>query len=41
MVYKVSIVVPGVEHGGAIINLSEKPQPGDHLKIGEMEVEVV
>ncbi len=41
MVYKVSIVVPGVEHGGAIINLSEKPQPGDRLKIGEMEVEVV
>ena len=41
MVYKISIVIPGVEHGGAIINLSERPGVGDHLQIGEMEVEVV
>lgn len=41
MVYKVSIVITGTEHGGAIINLSEMPSAGDHLQIGEMEVEVV
>ena len=41
MVYKVSIVIAGTEHGGAIINLSEMPVAGDHLQIGEMEVEVV
>ena len=41
MVFKVSLVIPGVEHGGAIFNLPERPQVGDHLKIGEMEVEVV
>jgi hypothetical protein len=41
MIYKVSLVVPGAEHGGAILNLPERPQVGDHLQIGEMEVEVI
>ena len=41
MVYKVSIVIPGVEHGGAILNLPERPQVGDRLRIGETEVEVL
>jgi len=41
VVYKISIVIPGAEHGGAIINTSEMPKIGDHLKVGENEVEVV
>ena len=41
MVYKISIVVPGSKHGGAIINLSDMPKVGDHLKAGEIEMEVV
>jgi hypothetical protein len=41
MVYKVSIVIPGSESGGAIINLREIPKVGDRIQVGEMEVEVV
>ncbi|MGH2521388.1 MAG: hypothetical protein ACRDH2_02690 [Anaerolineales bacterium] len=41
MVYKVSIVIPGSDHGGAIINLEAMPQVGDHLKVGDMEVEIL
>ena len=41
MVYKVSIVIPGTDHGGAILNLSEMPKVGDHLQVGDMEVEVL
>jgi hypothetical protein len=41
MVYKVSLVIPGMEHGGAILNLPERPQVGDRLKLGEIEVEVI
>jgi hypothetical protein len=41
VVYKVSIVVPGSDHGGAILNLTEMPRVGDHLQVGEMEVEVI
>lgn len=41
MVCKVSIVIPGHDHGGAIINLDSLPQIGDHLKVGELEVEVM
>ena len=41
MVYKVSIVVPGAEQAGAILNLKEMPQVGDHIQVGEQEVEVV
>ncbi len=41
MVCKVSIVIPGHDHGGAIINLEALPQVGDHLKVGELEVEVL
>jgi len=41
MVYKVSIVIPGSESGGAIINLREIPKVGDRIQVGEMEVEVM
>lgn len=41
MVCKVSIVIPGHDHGGAIINTDSLPQVGDHLKVGELEVEVL
>lgn len=41
MVYKVSIVIPGAEHGGAILNLREMPKVGDRIRVGEMEVEVL
>ena len=41
MIYKVSIVIPGAEHGGAILNLREMPKVGDHIKVGDMEVEVL
>jgi hypothetical protein len=39
--YKVSLVIPGAEHSGAIINLRERPQVGQHLRVGDLEVEVV
>jgi len=41
MVYKVSIVIPGGEHAGTILNLKEMPKVGDHIQLGEMQVEVV
>jgi hypothetical protein len=41
MVYKVSLVIPGAEHGGAIMNLPQMPQVGDRLKVGDLEVEVI
>ena len=41
MVYKISIVVTGADHGGAIINSPHKPEVGDRLRVGDMEVEVV
>ncbi len=41
MVYKVSLVIPGMEHGGAILNMPERPQVGDHVRLGEIEVEVI
>jgi hypothetical protein len=41
MVCKVSIVIPGSPHSGAIINTTALPQVGDHLPVGEALVEVV
>jgi hypothetical protein len=41
VVYKISIVIPGIEHGGAIINTTEMPKVGDRLKVGDLEVEVI
>jgi hypothetical protein len=40
-VYKVSLVILGGEHSGAIINLRERPEVGQHLRVGDLEVEVL
>ena len=38
--YKVSLVVPGTEHSGAIVNMPERPQVGQHIRMGDLEVVV-
>ncbi len=38
--YKVSYVVLGRDHPGAIINTDKRPQSGDRIKLGEDEFEV-
>jgi hypothetical protein len=39
--YKVSYVVIGGEHPGAIVNEFRRPQVGDHVHIGKSTFEVV
>ncbi len=39
--YKVSLVILGAEHSGAIINMRERPQVGQRVNVGDLEVEVV
>ncbi len=39
--YKVSLVILGVEHSGAIVNMRERPQVGQRVNVGDLEVEVV
>ncbi len=41
MIYKVSYVVAGGQSPGAIVNATERPQVGDRMKLGELDVEVV
>jgi len=41
MIYKVSYVVTGGEHPGAIANVEKPPQVGDRVKLGNDEFEVV
>lgn len=41
MIYKVSYVVIGGEYPGGIKNEVDRPQPGDIVRIGLMEFEVV
>lgn len=41
MIYKVSYVVMGSEHPGAIMNQLDKPKVGDHVDIGHYSFEVV
>ncbi|MEN8240684.1 MAG: hypothetical protein ABFS17_02090 [Chloroflexota bacterium] len=36
-IYKVSIVVVGSNHPGAIVNLSEEPKVGTSIKLGTEE----
>jgi len=36
-IYKVSIVVIGSSHPGAIVNLSEEPKVGNKIKLGTEE----
>jgi hypothetical protein len=39
--YKVSIVILGTEHGGAIVNLPDMPVVGQRVTVGELEVEIL
>jgi len=39
--YKVSIVVLGSEHPGAIINLPDMPGVGQRLSVGDVDFEVL
>ena len=41
MVCKLSIVIPGSPHSGAILNTTALPQVGDRLPVGDILVEVV
>lgn len=41
MIYKVSYVVIGSQHPGAIINSVERPQVGDRVDIGHFTFEIV
>ena len=41
MICKLSIVVPGSEHAGAIIDVPAIPTVGDQLTLGEAVVEVL
>jgi hypothetical protein len=39
--YKVSYVVRGEEHPGAIVNTDQRPLVGDHVILGEREFTVL
>jgi hypothetical protein len=41
MVCKLSIVIPGSQHAGAIIDTPAVPNVGDHLALGDSVVEVL
>lgn len=41
MIYKVSYVVIGGEHPGAIANVNEPPKVGDRVKLGKDEFEII
>ncbi|MFQ3568027.1 MAG: hypothetical protein SNJ59_13635 [Aggregatilineales bacterium] len=41
MIFKVSYVVLGGEHPGAIRNQREAPRPGQHVRLGQRSFEVV
>jgi hypothetical protein len=40
-IYKVSYVVSGEDHPGAILNTETRPKKGDHIKLGRKEFKVV
>jgi hypothetical protein len=40
-VFKVSYVVRGEEHPGAILNVEERPEVGDKVKLGRRAFEVL
>jgi len=40
-IYKVSYVVRGEDHPGAILNMEHAPRVGEHVHIGEREFTVV
>ncbi len=41
MIYKVSYVVKGGDHPGAIVNEDEKPELGQKVTLGNKEFEVI
>lgn len=41
MIYKVSFVVQGGTHPGGIQNLTERPEPGDMLTLGDEKFQIV
>jgi hypothetical protein len=41
MIYKVSYVVVGGEHPGAIANVDKPPQVGDRVILGSHEFEII
>lgn len=41
MIYKVSYVVQGGDHPGAIVNEDEKPEVGQVITLGSKEFEVI
>lgn len=41
MIYKVSYVVVGGEHPGAIANVDDPPQVGDRVQLGKHAFEII
>ena len=41
MIYKVSYVVQGGDHPGAIVNEDEKPEVGQRVTLGDKDFEVI
>ena len=41
MIYKVSYVVVGGDHPGAIANVETPPQVGDRVQLGKLELEII
>ena len=41
MIYKVSFVVQGGGHPGAILNIEERPKEGDQVELGNELFEIV
>lgn len=41
MIYKVSYVVIGSQHPGAIMNQTERPKVGDRVEIGHYTFEII
>jgi hypothetical protein len=41
MIYKVSYVVVGGEHPGAIANVEEPPKVGDIVRLGKSEFKII
>ena len=41
MIYKVSFVIQGGRHPGAIQNMEKRPEKGDQVKLGDKLYEIV
>lgn len=40
-IYKVSYVISGSDHPGAIYNQDQRPEPGDTVYLGNLKVEII